>query len=114
MTLIDSTNNDIQIIKISGEVDIYNCNNLKQMFMTKLEQGFKKFLFDMDELTYIDSSGIGILIFIKTTVNKNGGKMVVTGVKDSVHKIFELTKLSSFFTIADEQADGIDILTKTE
>ncbi len=41
MTLIDSTNNDIQIIKISGEVDIYNCNNLRQMFMSKMEFGFK-------------------------------------------------------------------------
>lgn len=114
MTLIDSTNSDIQIIKISGEVDIYNCNNLKQMFMSKVESGFKKFIFNMEELTYIDSSGIGILIFIKTTVSKNGGKMVVSGVKDSVNKIFELTKLSSFFTIADELQDGIDILNKPE
>ena len=40
--------------------------------------------------------------------------MVVTGVKDSVHKIFELTKLSSFFTIVDEEADGIEILNKAE
>ena len=114
MTLADSKHNDIEIVKIIGEVDIYNCSNLKQLFLTKLEEGYKKFLFNMEELTYIDSSGIGVLIFIKTTIQKNGGIMTLTGVKESVRKIFDLTKLSTFFNIFEEEAEGIAFLSDAD
>lgn len=112
MTLSDKNVGDIFVIEISGEVDIYNCGELKQLFSKKIENGGRKFIINMDKLTYIDSSGIGTLIFMKTTVSKFKGEMVIINVKDSVKKIFDLTKLTTFFKIMEDEQQGVEYFKK--
>jgi anti-sigma B factor antagonist len=53
----------------------------------------------MQEVTYIDSSGIGALISSLSGLKKYQGALKITNIHDSVKKVFELTKLTSFFEI---------------
>ncbi len=107
MELLDRAQDDVVIFEISGEVDIYNCGQIKNLFLDKLNSGSKKFLINLDKISYIDSSGIGVLIFIKTSVTKHKGELVLVNIKDSVKKIFDLTKLASYFTVREDLSAGV-------
>lgn len=107
MELLNRIQDDVVIFEISGEVDIYNCGQIKNLFLDKLNSGSKKFLINLDKISYIDSSGIGVLIFMKTSVTKHKGELVLVNIKDSVKKIFDLTKLASYFTVREDLPDGV-------
>ncbi len=107
MELLDRIQDDVVIFEISGEVDIYNCGQIKELFLNKLDSGSRKFLINLGKVSYIDSSGIGVLIFIKTSVAKYNVELVLVNIKDSVKKIFDLTKLASYFTIREDLPDGV-------
>ncbi len=98
--------NKIYEIQIEGQLDLYKCPELKSKIKYAIEDGYRYFIMDMTELTYIDSSGIGTLIQISNWLKNRGGIIVFTNVQGNVEKIFELTKLNDFFIIKDSLASG--------
>jgi anti-sigma B factor antagonist len=94
-------NQDIYIIDVQGELDLYNAYKLKELLMKMLEKKIERFIINLDEVGYIDSSGIGALIYIASTLKKLDLKLVITNIHGSVKKVIELTKLMGFFPIAD-------------
>ncbi|WP_234944332.1 STAS domain-containing protein [Brachyspira intermedia] len=51
----------------------------------------------MEDVYYIDSSGIGVFISALGAFKKVNGKICFVKVTDPVKKVFELTKINSFF-----------------
>ena len=100
--------NNVAIIDILGEIDLYNSPKIKDALMEKVKDGYKNIIINLGDVTYIDSSGIGTLIFCRTFLNQNNGVLRIIKIKDSVKRIFELTKLNSFFTIFEDEGDAIN------
>jgi anti-sigma B factor antagonist len=104
-------NGQIYIIDIQGEMDLYNSFKLKELLMKMIEKKIECFIINMGDVEYIDSSGIGALIYITSTVKKMNLRLAITNVHGSVKKVIELTKLTSFFPIAatlDEAIKAVD------
>ena len=102
-------NDEIYIIDVLGEMDLYNSYKLKELLMKMIEKKIEKFIINLEEVEYIDSSGIGALIYITSTVKKMNLRLAITNVHGSVKKVIELTKLTHFFPISS----GIDEAIKT-
>ena len=51
------------VIKIIGEVDLYNSSDVRNEFSKQTDAKIKNIILDLGELMYIDSSGIASLIF---------------------------------------------------
>jgi anti-sigma B factor antagonist len=100
-------NNTIYIIDISGEMDLYNSYKIKELLLKMIEKKIENFIINLDEVGYIDSSGIGALIYITSTIRKMNLRMAITNVKGSVKRVIELTKLTSFFPIAANLEEAI-------
>ena len=105
-------NEDIYIIDVLGEMDLYNSYKLKELLMKMIEKKIEKFIINMDDVEYIDSSGIGALIYITSTIKKMNLKLSITNVHGSVKKVIELTKLSNFFPILPNLEEAIRSLGK--
>jgi anti-sigma B factor antagonist len=87
------------IIDVNGEMDLYNSYKLKELVMKMLEKKVGRFIINLENVDYIDSSGIGALIFICSTIKKMNLKLVITNIHGSVKKVIELTKLMGYFPI---------------
>jgi len=98
---------NIYIIDIHGEMDLYNSYKLKDLVMKMLEKKVTKFVINLDKVEYIDSSGIGALIYICSTIKKMNLQLLVTNVHGSVKKVIELTKLMGYFPMAPTVNDAI-------
>lgn len=92
-------NDNIYIVDVNGEMDLYNSYKLKELIMKMLEKKVSRFIINMDNVEYIDSSGIGALIYICSTIKKMNLHLMITNVKGSVKKVIELTKLMGYFPI---------------
>ncbi|MFM7662903.1 MAG: STAS domain-containing protein [Bacteroidota bacterium] len=60
-------------------------------------------ILDLQDLTYINSSGIAFLVRILTRSRVNGGDTVICKVNSNLQKLFEITKMQDVFKIYDDQ-----------
>lgn len=103
-------NADIYIIDVNGEMDLYNSYKLKELVMKMLEKKVQKFVINMEHVEYIDSSGIGALIYLCSTIKKLSLKLLISNVRGSVKKVIELTKLMGYFPITGTVIEAVKTL----
>ncbi|MBO8449820.1 MAG: anti-sigma factor antagonist [Spirochaetes bacterium] len=100
-------NGNVYIIDVNGEMDLYNSYKLKELVMKMLEKNVQLFIVNLENVDYIDSSGIGALIYICSTIKKMNLKMAITNIHGSVKKVIELTKLMGYFPITNSIEEAL-------
>jgi anti-sigma B factor antagonist len=89
--------NDVCVVTAAGEVDVYTSPTLKQALLEAAEGGCGVLVVDMDEVGFIDSSGLGVLVGALRRSKEAGGELRISGGSDSVVKIFRITGLDKVF-----------------
>lgn len=98
---IAETNQD-HILSVTGEIDIYSVGLLKNGLGRLLDDAAcRNLVIDMAKVSYMDSSGIGLLIMSQKKMQTKGGKLKIVNVKGEVYRVLKLSGLDRFFTIAD-------------
>ena len=103
-------NAEIYIIDVFGEMDLYNSYKLKELVNKMIEKNVKKIVINLEKTEYMDSSGIGALIYIFSTTKKQNVGCCINGVKGTVRKVIELTKLTDFFVMSQDVNEAIQLL----
>ena len=98
-------------IDVSGEMDLYNSQELKSILADHIDSGNEPVLLDLRELNYIDSSGISVLLYAFTQCRKRQMGLCFLNIRGSVKRVIELTSLSGFFPIAESLEDATRRLT---
>ncbi len=99
---------DVVILDLKGEIDLYNTPELRQVIEEQISKGKRKIIINMSDVSYIDSSGIGALVSAASNLKKYNGELKLVGLYGSVRKVFELTKLTNFFSIYRDVAEALD------
>lgn len=107
---VTSLQNKITVISLDGEMDLYNSHKLKEMVSGHLERSAGPLILDFKGLSYIDSSGISVLLYTFTQAKKRSIGIWFVNVHGSVRKVIELTSLLGFFPIADSLEDAVRTL----
>ncbi len=77
--------------------------------------GFSKVLADFSQVSYIDSTGIGFLIGIYTSVLKNpNGRFVLANLNRRVRDVLELTRLANVIPIYPDVESALEALSEGE
>ncbi len=90
----------IKVFHVEGEVDIHHLKNLKAEIMDSIESNGWTYEINMEKVTYLDSSGLGLLVYIKKEITRHNGKLRILNVSEQVLNVFKVTKLDEFFEIA--------------
>jgi anti-anti-sigma factor len=104
---INITSNDRYVLaKISGRIDIKTYGELEKKLELSIENS--KFLFlDMEDVEYISSVGVRVLITIFKKGSKANCELVLVNSKGMVKEIIDLTGLSSILRSCDSLSDAI-------
>ena len=97
----------ITILDIQGEIDLYNAPEIKDIIQKLIEAQKYNVIINLEKVSYIDSSGIGALISSLSNLKKYQGGLKIINVYASVKKVFELTKLTSFFEIYESDGEAL-------
>lgn len=84
-------------IRLRGRLDTATAPQLEGELKTSLA-GVQKLVLDLEELEYISSAGLRVLLSTQKTMKKQGS-MVVRHVSPIVMEVFEMTGFSDFLTI---------------
>ena len=94
------------ILKIDGEIDHHSCEQIKKEADYEIQKNApKKLTFDFKNVNFMDSSGIGMIMGRYKSIQKNSGKVAITGLQPTVKKIVQMSGLHK---ILDEY-DNLDI-----
>ncbi len=99
--------NGITVVEVDGELIVGNRQELKELVMKRLESGDQRFLIDFSSSSYIDSSGLGVLVSLSKKIREAGGALRLAGLNEDLRTLFELTKLDTLFQIADTRARAL-------
>jgi anti-sigma B factor antagonist len=95
------TNQRIYIIDIEGEMNLYNSNQLKELVMKMIEKKVERFIINVENIETMDSSGLGALIFISSTLKKMNLSLAIANVQRPVRQIFDKVRISGYFPLYD-------------
>ena len=99
---------DVTIVDISGRIVLgEESAALRELVRDLLSKGHKKILFNLGDVNYIDSSGLGHLVSAYTSVRKQGGELKLLKLTNKVHDLMQITKLYTVFDILDDEAMAV-------
>jgi anti-sigma B factor antagonist len=101
---------DIYIIEPEGKLDLLSSTRLKETVMKILELKIKSFIFNLGKVTDIDSSGVGALINISSTLRKLNIEFAIINLSKPMKSVMETLNLSSYFPIASDLRDALDLV----
>jgi len=107
MEIVKREKDDVTILDINGEIDLYNAPEIKEIINSLIAEQKTNVIINLEKVSYIDSSGIGALISSLSNLKKYQGGLKIINVFASVRKVFELTKLTSFFEIYDSEDEAL-------
>ncbi|BBB31730.1 anti-sigma B factor antagonist [Thermotomaculum hydrothermale] len=87
-------------ITLQGKVTFENTGEIREKMKEILrEEGIKELILNMGEVSFIDSSGLGLLVSIKNTMIRKDGTFSMINLTDTVKKIMKQTGLDKYFGI---------------
>jgi anti-sigma B factor antagonist len=98
-----NSSTDTWEVSLSGEVDVYNAPQLKEILHTLLDKHNSSIIIDCQGLKYIDSTGLGVLIGVLKRVKDYNGNIFIKNLKPYIKKIFTITGLDKIFLIEVQQ-----------
>jgi anti-sigma B factor antagonist len=87
------------VLPLEGEIDLHVSPGIAESFRMMTEKKPKRLVVDLSRVTYVDSSGLAVLIEGMQNVEEYGGKFVLAGLQETVRSIFELARLDQVFQI---------------
>nr|WP_276521903.1 anti-sigma F factor antagonist [Geobacillus stearothermophilus] len=96
---------DVLIVRLSGELDHHTAEELREQVTDVLEnRGIRHIVLNLRQLTFMDSSGLGVILGRYKQIKNVGGQMVVCAVSPTVKRLFDMSGLFKIIRFeADEQ-----------
>jgi anti-sigma B factor antagonist len=89
-------------------------NGLREKIKSLLAAGHKKIVLNMDNVTYIDSSGLGTLVASHESARMQGANLKLAKLGSKFKEILQLTKLITVFDLCDSEEAAIKSFLATE
>jgi anti-sigma B factor antagonist len=106
---------DLSVLRISGEIDIHTAPKLKKFFKQLLEKGQHKIILNLNKVRYIDSTGLGTIVYLSQEIAKFKGLVRLVSQNPHLKKIFGVAGLDDknlpFF---EEEAAALNAVGQEE
>jgi anti-anti-sigma factor len=98
---------DVKIVRFEGSLDTYTTPKAQQHLQEILDQGARKVLFDFQDLKFLSSTGLGILLMTAKKLGSCGGTLRMCNPNETVGSILELSGFGTLFSIFDNETDAL-------
>ncbi|MBD2861377.1 anti-sigma F factor antagonist [Paenibacillus oceani] len=92
------------IVRLKGELDHHTAETVKVKMEEAILRGdVNHVVLSMKDLSFMDSSGLGVILGRYKLITSRGGKMVVCDVNPAVYRLFEMSGLFKILSIQDNE-----------
>ena len=94
---LDSNGN--LIVQLTGEMDALGCSQIRKDFEALTQQTHHHTLLDINNINFIDSSGIGAIVFLFKRLKEQGRTLEIIGVQGQPQELMKLLRIDSAIPI---------------
>lgn len=109
---------EVHIVHVAGEIDVTSAAVLRDALEALIADGHRRLVLDLSDVTFLDSTGLGIVVGRLKRLARHGGTMTVAASHERVLRVFTITGLDQLLAIhpdlegavraAEESAGGRD------
>ncbi|MBM7854695.1 stage II sporulation protein AA (anti-sigma F factor antagonist) [Desulfohalotomaculum tongense] len=100
------------VVRLAGEFDLGAADKIRRELDDALDSSeARHIIFNLSSVTYIDSTGLGVMLGRYKRISQYGGKMALVNPQPQVKRILELSGLLSIIT---EYSDETEALAKID
>ncbi len=112
MKIEDKIDNNFAILAIDGNIVLEETAKLKESVEVFVEDAsLTGIIINCENVNFIDSSGLGLIVSIYKTLLKRERKFALTSLNDRTKEIFILTKLDKILTLTESDEDAVSVLS---
>lgn len=102
----------IGLIEVSGSlIGGDETDKLRAAVAGFVEREYQKLIIDLSDVTYLNSTAIGVLVSAHTSYSRKGWKIKLCGVNKNINNIFVITKLTLVFDVHETRQAAIKSFT---
>jgi len=103
----------VTVVALDGRIVLgQESNALREKVKSLLAEGKKKTVLNMDNITFIDSAGLGMLVTSHHIAKKEGASMRLCHLSTKFKELLQITKLLTLFEVFDTEADAVASFSK--
>ncbi len=103
----------LEIVRPVGILDNIHANNMRQSVVEHVQAGANLVLLDLQDVVFIDSSGLGALVMALKSVRSAGSRLFLCSIGEQARMLFELTGVDRVFEVFPNQAEFQKALERT-
>lgn len=101
---------NVLIVTVQGEIDMFNTDHLRSSIDKYLDkQKINYLVLNLEKVSFIDSSGLGIIIGRYKKMKAGGGKVFIVGANSSVEKILVFSGINKIIPMYKSEQEILDI-----
>ncbi|MHA6253006.1 STAS domain-containing protein [Oceanobacillus sp. CAU 1775] len=99
LDLNTKTTDNQTVLTVSGEIDAYTAPKLKQAFQPMLEEENQEIIVDLEKVSYMDSTGLGVFIGVLKSAKEKGSSLELINIQERVYRLFHITGLEEIMNL---------------
>ena len=111
---IEKKEKGVFMVTLDGSLDSDTYMDLENEIQPILEQSPKVMMFDMKDVEYISSMGIGVILTTQKAVKKAGGSIIMINMQPQIKKVFEIVEALPSFNIFESIDEADDYLYRLQ
>jgi len=106
--IVSSTRvDDWRVVTVNGEIDVHTGPALRDHLLSAFAQGEDTLVVDLSQVSFLDSSGLGVLVTAHKRARTTDGELRIAGCRPPVATIFQITALDRAFCIYPTVDDAL-------
>ncbi len=97
-------------LSLRGSLSVDSAQETGILIQALVDGGLKRLILNLENVTYVDSSGIGLIIRIKKALDEARGDVVLYNVPPKVNDVFELVNLKEFVPVFYDEKKALEYL----
>lgn len=93
-------------VTLRGEIDVYTAPKLKEQLVSLIEDGCANIVVDLEGVSFIDSSGLGVLVSALRRARERDGAVRIVCTRENILKVFRITGLDKVFPVFSDVAEA--------
>ncbi len=107
MEIIEEKQDMISIFKLNGRLDSNTSQGFEKKIFDAISVGSKNMIIDFNDLDYISSAGLRVILKATKALNREEGKIMLCAMQDYVKEVFEIAGFDSFLPIVATMDDAL-------
>jgi len=104
----------VSVLALDGRIVLgEESNALREKVKSLLAEGKKKIVLNMDNVTFIDSAGLGTLVASHHTVKTQGASLRLCHLGSKFQEVLQITKLLTVFDVYKTEAEAVASFSKS-